>query len=37
MGVTKTPGAIAITLILNLPRSLAIGKTMPLTAPLVAA
>lgn len=37
IGVEKTPGAIAITLILNLPRSLARGNTIPLTAPLVAA
>jgi hypothetical protein len=32
----KTPGAIATTLILNFPKSLAIGITIPLIAPFEA-
>jgi hypothetical protein len=35
-GVSKRPGAIATTLMPNLPKSLAIGITMPLIAPFVA-
>ena len=37
IGDRKTPGAIAITLILYFPRSLARGTTIPLTAPFDAA
>lgn len=36
IGVSKIPGAIVITLILYLPRSRAIGRVMPIRAPLEA-
>ena len=36
LGVSKIPGAIVITLILNLPKSRAIGKVIPIKAPLEA-
>lgn len=36
IGVSNIPGAIVITLILNFPRSRAIGKVMPINAPLEA-
>ena len=37
IGVLKMPGAIVITLILNFPKSLAIGNVIPRIAPLLAA
>lgn len=37
IGVLKIPGAIVMTLILNLPKSLAIGNVIPKIAPLLAA
>lgn len=33
IGVSKTPGAMVMTLILYFPRSLAIGKVIPIKAP----
>jgi hypothetical protein len=36
IGVSKIPGAIVITLILNLPKSRAIGKVIAIIAPLEA-
>ena len=36
IGVSNMPGAIVITLILYLPRSRAIGKVIPIKAPLEA-
>lgn len=35
MGVEKGPGAIVLTLILYLARSLAMGRVIPMTAPLL--
>lgn len=36
IGVSNMPGAIVITLILYLPRSLAIGNVIPINAPFEA-